>query len=135
MQWSDDPGTGFTDGEPWLKCNADYPEINVAAQETDPTSVLNQYRALIDLRNEEDVLIYGDYELLVPDDEQLYAYMRTLDDERALVVLNWSGEPATFETADLETGDATVLYGNYDGTPTDPDGATLRPWEAVVYRL
>jgi oligo-1,6-glucosidase len=135
MQWDDTEGTGFTDGEPWLKCNGDYPEINVAAQEGDPASVLNQYRTLIDLRDEEDVLVYGDYDLLAPEDEQVYAYTRTLDDDRALVVLNWSIESATFEAEGLETDDATILYGNYDESPADPDGATLRPWEAAVYRL
>ncbi|NLV11571.1 alpha,alpha-phosphotrehalase [Halomicrobium mukohataei] len=135
MQWSDEAGTGFTDGEPWLKCNADYTEINVAAQRDDPASVLNQYRTLIDLRQSTDALVYGDYELLTPEDDQLYAYTRTLDDERVLVVLNWSSESATFEGSEIEASDATVLYGNHDDPPTDPTGASLRPWEAVVYRL
>ncbi|ACV46203.1 MULTISPECIES: glycoside hydrolase family 13 protein [Halomicrobium] len=135
MQWSDEPGAGFTDGEPWLKCNADYTEINVAAQRDDPASVLNQYRRLIDLRQSTDVLVYGDYELLAPEDDQLYAYTRTLDDERALVVLNWSSEPATFEGSEIEVDDPTVLYGNYDDAPTEPTNVSLRPWEAVVYRL
>ena len=135
MQWSDEAGTGFTDGEPWLKCNADYTEINVAAQRDDPASVLNQYRTLIDLRQSTDALVYGDYELLTPEDDQLYAYTRTLDDERVLVVLNWSSESATFEGSEIDAGDATVLYGNRDDPPTDPTGASLRPWEAVVYRL
>ena len=135
MQWSDEAGTGFTDGEPWLKCNADYTEINVAAQRDDPASVLNQYRTLIDLRQSTDALVYGDYELLTPEDDQLYAYTRTLDDEQVLVVLNWSSESATFEGSEIDTGDATVLYGNHDDAPTDPTGASLRPWEAVVYRL
>ncbi|WP_372480346.1 alpha-glucosidase [Halomicrobium sp. HM KBTZ05] len=135
MQWSDEAGTGFTDGEPWLKCNADYTDINVAAQRDDPASVLNQYRTLIDLRQSTDALVYGDYELLTPEDDQLYAYTRTLDDERVLVVLNWSSESATFEGSEIEASDATVLYGNHDDPPTDPTGASLRPWEAVVYRL
>jgi oligo-1,6-glucosidase len=135
MQWSDEAGVGFTNGEPWLKCNDDATEINVATQAEEPSSVLNQYRRLIDLRHEEDVLVYGDYELLVPDDEQLYAYTRTLDDERVLVVLNWSNHSATFEGHGVDTTDADVLYANVETPPTDPTGRDLDPWEAVVYRL
>ena len=135
MQWADDDGAGFTDGEPWLKCNDDYHDINVAAQQDDPDSVLAQYRELIDLRHAEDVLVYGDYELLLPDDEQLYAYTRSLGDETALVVLNWSSDAATFESDTVDTGDADVLYANTETPPTDPTARDLEPWEAVVYRL
>jgi len=135
MQWSDDDGVGFTDGDPWLKCNDDSTEINVAAQAEEPSSVLNQYRGLIDLRHEEDVLVYGDYELLVPDDEQVYAYTRTLGDEQVLVVLNWSSDPATFAGDGVDTTGADVLYANTETPPTDPTARDLEPWEAVVYRL
>jgi len=135
MQWSDTDAAGFTDGDPWLTCNDDYTEINVAAQRDDPASVLNQYRELIDLRHAEDVLVYGDYDLLVSDDEQLYAYTRSLDDETVLVVLNWSSDPVTFEGDAIDTSAASVLYANTTQPPTDPSNAALRPYEAVVYRL
>ncbi len=47
VQWSGAENAGFTTGTPWLKVNSDYREINVAAQENDPDSVLNYYRRLV----------------------------------------------------------------------------------------
>jgi oligo-1,6-glucosidase len=135
MQWDGSPGAGFTDGEPWLKVNENRSRINVEAALADEDSVWHYYRRLIELRDAEDVLVYGEYELLCPDDEQLFAYTRTLEDERVLVVLNWSGEPATFEPAALEAAGFEVLVGNYGESAADPTDAELRPYEAVVYRL
>ncbi len=134
MQWSDEPHAGFTDGEPWLPVGDDYAAVNVERARADPDSVLHHYRELIDLRHESDLLVYGDYELLLPDHEQFFVYVRTLGDERALVVLNWSRERATLDV-DVDAADAEVLIGNYDDPPADPDGSDFRPYEAVVYRL
>ena len=129
MQWDDSPNAGFTAGEPWLPVNPDYAEVNAAA-DADSDSVLNYYRRLIALRHDHDVLVYGDYELLTPDHERLWAYERTLGDERALVALNFGDEPAAFVSPGA---DGERLIANYDDPP-DPAGGTLRPWEAVVYR-
>ncbi|MDS0293746.1 glycoside hydrolase family 13 protein [Halogeometricum luteum] len=135
MQWSDDEHAGFTDGEPWYPVNENYPEINVAAQRADEGSIWHYYRRLVDLRHEKDVFVYGAYDLLLPDDESFYAYTRTLDEEVVLVVLNWSGTESVFDCAALDTTEATVVVGNGDDPPTDPQGARFGPYEAVVYRL
>ncbi len=132
MQWSDGENAGFTDGEPWIALNENYREINVERARRDEASIWHHYRDLIELRSEHDVLVYGDYEDLLPEHERLWAYVRTLGDERALVVLDVSGEPARFDPA-LEYQEAELLIGNYP----DPDdlGGGLRPYEARVYRL
>jgi oligo-1,6-glucosidase len=134
MQWSSEPNAGFTDGEPWFAVNENYPEVNVERAVADEASVWHHYRRLIDLRRDEETLVYGDYDLLAPDDEQLYAYTRSLEGETVLVVLNWSERTARFET-DLGTDGADVLVGNYANAPTTPVGREFRPYEAVVYRL
>ncbi|WP_459192142.1 glycoside hydrolase family 13 protein [Halosimplex sp. J119] len=133
MHWGDGSAAGFTDGDPWLGLNDNYTEINAAAAVDDPESVYHYYRRLIDLRREDDALVYGDYELLVPDDDQVYAFTRELGDERRLVVLNWSSETATFDPDGLTVDDAEVAIANFDDPPAAPVGATLRPYEAVVY--
>ncbi|WP_435194684.1 glycoside hydrolase family 13 protein [Natronomonas sp. EA1] len=132
MQWSDEPHGGFTTHEPWFAVNENYPEINVAAARADAASVWHHYREIIALRHEEGALVYGAYDLLLPDDEQLYVYTRELGEERLLVVLNWSAEPATVDLAHERFADATVVIGNY----ADSEGprGTFRPYEAVVYR-
>ena len=91
IQWDDSDNAGFTTGNPWLKVTANYPQINVAAQEQDPDSPLNYFRQLTRLRKDNLTLVYGAYELLLPDDEHIYAYTRKLDDEVILVLLNYSG--------------------------------------------
>jgi hypothetical protein len=101
-------------------------------------SIYQYYRGLIDLRGTEDVLVYGSYDLLVPEDERIYAYTRTLADERVLIALNWSAEPTRFDPEALEaieTDAVTVLLGNYENTPADPRERRFRPYEAAVYRL
>jgi oligo-1,6-glucosidase len=137
VQWSSDENAGFTDGEPWLPVNDNYEEINVEAALADEGSIWHFYKELIDLRHAEDVLVYGDYHLLCPDDEQLFAYTRTLEDDAMLVVLNWSGRPATFDADDADVGATVdrVVVGNYDDPPHRPDRGRFRPYEAVVYRL
>ncbi len=78
MQWTAGKNAGFTDGEPWMRVNRDHTEINAAAQDLDPDSVMNFYRALIRLRHEDPVIAHGDFEMLFPPaDEQLFAYRRT----------------------------------------------------------
>jgi glycosidase len=134
MQWSDEPHAGFTTGTPWLPVNDNYTEINVESARADEHSIWHHYRSLIELRHREDALVYGAFDLLLPDDEQLFAYTRSLDGERLLVVTNWSAEPATFD-ADVGTDDPSVLIGNYADPPTPPAGREFRPYEAVVYRL
>jgi oligo-1,6-glucosidase len=133
MQWDDSEHAGFTDGEPWLPVNPSYTEINVAAAEADPDSVLHYYRRLVDLRHENDVLVYGDYDLRTPDHEQLWVYDRTFRSDRVRVVLNFGGEPTPFE---LDSGvtDPEPLIGNYP-EPAPLVGDSLRPWEACVLRI
>ena len=137
MQWSDDPNGGFTTGEPWLAVNPNYPEVNVEDALADPNSVWHYYRRLCDLRDEHDVLVYGDYDLVAPEHPQIYSYLRRLGDERALVVLNFFDDEPRFDLpGSIEYGEADLLLANYDvDRPAPPDEFELRPYEARVYRL
>jgi oligo-1,6-glucosidase len=135
MQWSDDEAAGFTDGEPWIKVNENYPEVNVERARADEDSVFHYYRALGDLRDERDLLVYGEFDLLYPDHDRLFAYTRTLGDERGLVVLNFSDEPTTFETPEWFVIDGLELaLANDDDVPEIPRASfELGPYEARVY--
>ncbi len=138
MQWSDDEHASFTDGEPWMPAADDHERVNVAADRESPQSVFAFYQELISLRSEDDVLVYGDFEMLLPDDEQIYAFRRTLDGagHDLLVVCNFSADRPTFEApADLETGEAERALANLPDPPTDPATVELRPYEALVYRV
>jgi glycosidase len=163
MQWSAARNAGFTDGDPWIGVNPNCGEVNVESARADPDSVLNYYRRLVDLRAESDVLVHGDYDLLRPAHEEIWAYTRTLDgvdgahadagdgaggaggaggadgeDDRVLVVLNFTdGTPRFDPPSAVADRPASLLVGNYaDAAAVDRVRPfALRPYEARVYRL
>ena len=135
MQWSEaDDNAGFTEGDPWLKVNPNYTDINVAAARANPDSVWHYYRDIIELRSERDLLVYGDFELLRPDDQSVFAYERTLDGDRGLVVLNVDDEPSVFDVpTDISVENLELAMAN-DDVPERPSRTMeLTPYEARVY--
>ncbi|ANP72083.1 Glycosidase [Cryobacterium arcticum] len=133
MQWDASAHAGFTTGTPWIAANPNFPEINVAADRAAERSVFRFYQQLIALRHDDPVVALGDFELLEPEHEKLYAFTRTLDDRVLLVLANASDTPLTLqgEWVPDDISGAELLLGNYAG-----DGAAaLRPWEARLYRL
>jgi oligo-1,6-glucosidase len=131
VQWDASPAAGFTTGTPWIGVNPDAAEWNVAAQRADPSSVLAHHRALIALRHRSDVVALGDFTMLQPGHEQVYAFARSLSGERLLVVCNLSGDPQPLGELLPEAVGAPLVLGNL---PLDDgvDPAVLRPWEARV---
>ena len=127
MQWSAEENAGFTDGTPWIEVNPNYTEINAEAERRDPDSVFSYYRTLIRLRKEYSVFIDGKFELLMEEDEQIFAYTRTSDEGKMLVCANFSGKPAKCPLI-TEWKDAQKLIHNYHGDVADG----LRPYEAVM---
>jgi oligo-1,6-glucosidase len=129
MQWDDSPNGGFSTGTPWLPVNPNHREINAHAQRADPDSVFHYYRRLIELRKTEPAVADGDFTMLLPDDERLYAFTRRLGGTELLVIGNFSGVEAH---AAIDGWDgAELLLTNLDEPRTH---LTLAPWQAVVYR-
>jgi oligo-1,6-glucosidase len=137
VQWDGSPNAGFTSGTPWIKVNPNYPEINVETALADPNSVFRYYQKLIQLRRAHPVMVYGEYDIVLEEHPQIYAFTRTLERERLLVILNWSGTAAEFALPpEIETAGHELLIANYEvNSGDDLRGMTLRPWEARVYRL
>ncbi|MEH7072928.1 glycoside hydrolase family 13 protein [Neobacillus drentensis] len=134
MQWSNEANAGFSTGSPWLKVNPNFKEINVAAQQKDANSVLNYYKKLIALKKANEIFTYGTYDLLLEDNSQIYAYTRTLNEEKFLVLTNLSTQPAVLEGVSLE--DCHLLLNNYQISKHEPlQNITLKPYEARVYRM
>ena len=129
MQWDAGEQAGFTTGTPWLPVNPNYRQINAAAQAGDPDSVFGYYRRLIALRHELPVVAHGDFTMLLPDDEQVYAFTRRLDGTELLVLANFGDAPVT---PGVPAGWATagLVLSNYPGA----GWATLPPWGACVLR-
>ena len=77
--------------------NPNYREINVEAALADPNSVFHYYQRLVGLRHTHPVVVYGVYDIILEDHPQVYAFTRTLEGERLVVLLNFSGERPEFE--------------------------------------
>jgi len=135
FQWNDKPNAGFTTGTPWIRVNHNYKTINEAAQEKDSNSCLNYFRQLTRLRRDNLVLVYGKYTLLDRDNTRVYAYTREWQGKKLLILLNFSDKPA--QTNALEkTMQAGILLNNYKELPTiTAAGASLMPYQAVVYEI
>ena len=87
MQWDESENAGVTTGTPWFAVNPNYKTINAAAQVEDPDSIYNYYRKLIELRKEEEVIVYGTFDGLEDADENLYIYTRSSENKKILVIL------------------------------------------------
>lgn len=134
MQWNAGPNAGFTTGMPWIRINPNYKEINAEASMSDPDSVFRYYQRLIALRKQNPVMVYGDYQLLLQDHEQIYAYTRTLGEVIWLIALNFSESAAILELDERYSGmKRELIIGNYPGDGMEPE--RLRPYEARVYRM
>ena len=131
MQWDASENAGFTKGTPWIAVNPNYKKINVADQLKREDSVFHYYQKLIRLRKENEIIVYGNYELLLPEDENIFAYTRTLDNQKLLVVCNFSKSEQKFDFSGYEN--AKVLISNYNRDAGE-DGI-LKPYEATVLLL
>lgn len=135
MQWSREAQAGFTTGKPWMKINPNYTSINVADQEQDAHSILNYYKKMIALKKEQEVFTYGTYDLLLPEDEQVYAYTRTLNDQQAVVIANLTDQTAFFETEDPLSSSQMVLSNTIVTFHNNVSSFPLKPYEARVYLM
>lgn len=137
MQWDDSKHAGFTTGTPWLKLNPNYKEINAKQALADSNSIFHYYKDLIKLRKEYEIIVYGNYNLILEDDEQIYAYTRTLGDETLLVITNFSSKTPQFQLpSDITYDTKHLLISNYQVDENEEISAVfLKPYEARVYLL
>jgi oligo-1,6-glucosidase len=135
MPWDASPQAGFTTGTPWIDVNPGYPAINAATAVADPDSVYHHYRALIALRRTEPAVVHGDFTMLVPDDERIYAFTRRWGSVELLVVANMSGEVVPSPIgADSLWSSAMLLLPNIAERASVAPEVELLPWEARLYR-
>ena len=130
FQWDDSAYAGFSTVEPWIMVNPNYKEINAKKQVDDPESVFNYYRKLIALRKEKEIIVYGTYDLLLPESEEIYMYTRTLGEEKLLVVCNFSEKEVAVEIPE-EFRKGSYLIANYPKGEIK-EQMTIRPYEAFV---
>ena len=114
--------------------NPNYITINVRQQQEQPDSILNFYRRMIQLRKDEKVLVYGDYELLMAEDPQIYAYTRSLEGRHAVIICNMSASEAQYRQQDILLEHHNLRLNNYQVPPHEPTNQLrLSPYETRVY--
>ncbi|MED4291451.1 alpha,alpha-phosphotrehalase [Priestia megaterium] len=138
VQWSDEPNAGFTKGTPWINPADNYREINVEKALDDEDSIFYFYQKLIALRKQYDIITYGNYELILGEDEQIFAYIRNGADEKLLVINNFYGSETAFELPEditFEGYHSEILLSNYKDSLKEFKQVLLRPYESIVYHL
>lgn len=143
MQWDDTENAGFTTGAPWLGVNPNYTEINARSQLQDENSVFHYYKKLIHLRKENSIFVDGDFTLLLPEDENIFAYVREYEGRKLLVAANFTdkevecpllkewGVPADEDgAAKSRDNGVKLLIHNYNNLPSQQK---LRPYEAMIW--
>ena len=130
MQWDDSAYAGFSTATPWIMVNPNYTKINAKDQINREDSVFKYYQKLIKLRHESELIVYGTYDLILDDDKDIYAYIRTLGDEKLIVYCNFSENTREVELPEGFTS-GKVLISNYIDAKVNHK-ITLRPYEAIV---
>ncbi len=137
VQWNDDENAGFTTGTPWISISKNYKEINAENALKDQESVFYHYKKLIELRKKYDVIAYGDFKLISEEDPDIFAYIRSYNEEKLLVINNFYGKEASFilpEELKLQ-GQSSILLSNYNDTLNNINEMVLRPYESVVFYI
>jgi len=131
MQWNTSANAGFSSGKPWIMVNPNYIDINAEKQMRRKDSIFAYYQTLIQLRKQLDIITYGNYELLLPDDPDLYVYTRNYQNENLLVVCNFSQEGKIFTLPEKFIG-SKLLISN-EKTTDFKFSAILGPYGAAVF--
>ncbi|WP_078551849.1 glycoside hydrolase family 13 protein [Bacillus alkalicellulosilyticus] len=136
MQWSTEKNAGFSTAQPWLGVNPNYKDINVEQQLNDKDSILSFYKKMIELKKNNDVFTYGVYDLLNEEDPYVYAYTRTLDEVKVVVISNLSDQEITFEAENVKLHSNGLVLSNYEvSSHEDMSTIKLRPYETRVYNV
>ena len=136
MQWDSTNYAGFSENTPWIDVNENYKSINVESQLANENSVLNFYKKLIKIRKENLSLVYGKYDMILDEDENIYAYTRTLNNDKYVVIVNLSDEEALYKYDDLDLIYENLMLANYKvrehGILKE---LVLKPYEARLYKV
>ena len=138
MQWDNSENAGFTDGEPWIAVNSNYKAINANDAIANPESIFHYYKELIQLRKKHPIIVYGKYELLDPDSEDLFAYTRTYEGEQLLVLSNFTKNELSYDVPAklMDYSSSSLMIGNYKDVDENLENTLiLKPFETRVYYL
>ena len=134
MQWDDFSHAGFTEGEPWLPVNPNYQEINVQAALSDPDSVFYTYQKLVALRKENTLVVKGEFKLLLADHPEVFAYERSYQGEKWMVIANMSEQEVLLELGNVPER-FELIISNTNKNYQDLNQLKLDPYETFAIKV
>lgn len=139
MQWDDTTHAGFSTSKPWIDVHDDYQTWNAAAQVTDKNSVYHYWSRVLQLRKTHpEIFVYGSFDLVSPEHPDVFAYTRTADAGRSLVVVNFRPKEVIWTVPEnlreCFSGGQLLLsnYGRHEAAAGEQKEVILRPLEAFV---
>ncbi|MRG84755.1 alpha,alpha-phosphotrehalase [Salinibacillus xinjiangensis] len=135
MQWSDEQHAGFTSGTPWIEVASHYPEINAERATQDNQSIFKHYQRLINLRKNYDIITNGDFQILLEDDPNVFAYTRNGQGEKLVVVSNFYDEEIKVNLPIENIDQSRLLLSNYSDSEPLSQQLSLRPYESLIYYI
>ncbi|KAJ5493512.1 Alpha-glucosidase [Penicillium diatomitis] len=133
VQWDSSKNSGFTSADkPWMSVNPNYTVINAAAQLDDPNSVFNCWRTVLDMRKQyKDIVVYGRFDLVDQENDNVFAYTRNSPQGQVLVVCNFS--PEHIDWTGLPSGAKEILVTTTGRSlsSVSSDALSLEPFEAI----
>jgi len=136
MHWNDSTNAGFSEQQPWLQVNPNYPEINVEAALEDQNSIFYHYQKLIELRKSLPVIVYGDFEPVFEDHEKVFGYIRSDEQHRLFVLNNFTAEDVELNIPEeLQANKAECIIANYEYRQQVGGTVTLKPYESFAILL
>ncbi|NFE95016.1 glycoside hydrolase family 13 protein [Clostridium botulinum] len=136
MQWDASENAGFSKNKPWIDINSNYKEINVESELKNPNSVLNFYKKMIDIKKNSETLSYGEYKLILDEDENIYSYMRILGNKKYIIICNLSDNENLYKYEKETLIFEKLILSNYGVNKHDEiNSINLKPWECRLYRV
>lgn len=134
MQWNENLNSGFTEGEPWIKVQENFKEINVKADLKKEDSIYSYYKKLISLRKKNKIISLGSFKGIFREHKEILAYIREYEDERLMIISNFYGKKVKINLKEhLEFN--KILLRNSKENRLENGEVLLDPYGCIVISL
>lgn len=134
VQWNDQANGGFSEVTPWFAVNPNYQQLNMAAQQADPSSLLNFFKKITKVRKAPELtelMVYGRTIPVLQDLPGVVGYYRERNGQRLVQLANLTDQAVTILVKKPVTD---VLLTNQETLTQTKATLTLQPYQAILYQ-